>query len=1732
MRVEAPMMVSCAKKWLHILTILAAAMLHGSATPVAAQVQGGGVCETYQGTGCTGDIQCPQSGKIAMLCVDGTCQPSCETGLGVAKRSLCSMGETCVTGTSPEVGTRHYCKPAPFTMDLNLLDMCIYNFVEGIQPDTSTTNACSLSRNLAQMLEQDGTAGFNIYDVDLCVKKFLQDPGCSTVTQTCPNGQVYCANDSVCGEGLFCNLDVHRCERECGMITNRDASSADLLDRRCTGSMEVCDYTRGECHSLLDNADTCLKDAECGQGRTCILGICQPGGLPPELTCSIDQDCPSGASCFMGQCVPRCYRSIDCPDSNWYCGPSNTCLPKPKDPNAAAGFNPKEYSIAFGFSELKLDLINASASLPLVILNATTKKEVFAQPNVVFGYRLELTYARKQEAKCQADLATLSAANKADCVISDDEEFFQIKNPFGTIFGTGDASVGVGLNQGAIAKLTPGYYQATLKAIFNNGTTTSIVLRFQKPSPSGDYVGRMTVMSGSIDAGGRQIPLGTSNVSTKLFVDTAATKVQWDTLLAQNNIASEKEYEDITLGYPITGFIHANDSMLFSQPGAANEQQNEIPVKGIYADQLGRMRLVAVIDIAANDCRSENGPCAAGTTDELQIKNGFGRKIRRVIEFIGPYNAQTHDFNGIYREKISGLAPWQVTVDGGFQLKQTIQEDTAITLGALSGSAAAVGFPTNASLIAKLDVDGNNIDDVAQYCAAPEAAKFASQAAFKAYMATFDSAPLFGTLAKFETLISNALSSLGNSQNNITLADYFKGQLQFCTTTVTTNCVNQNNLRCGLSGFRKAILSGWVDGSNVGQIQSAGGAVTSPTLFCPGVPGSESVCPTKATKAPDLVSLQEHNRFYRELAQTYVYQAGSELSDAFYVLFRAANGQPLEAATAFKHKEINLRSALSAYDSVRREVLAPASTAVMFAWPMDAFKGSGAEWIKELHAVFGDRMDTLTELIDLRRRVLTSSTTRNDFTFLKHVMQQEWLQQVYLAVLEHHWQGAKFDYAGQGVKLLDQGNILLAKASDTRNPLGLHPNRVYFENSNLNVTNWQNFRERVTGRLASLQTQSQAVLNELRGALVNKDALLGKLSLTQQEVDATLAEVCGDATPLPSQCDVTTQAKALQTSCRGASCAFKYECDGDECDKVVQVFRNGAANADLSCRADARIYKVPYNETERLCVRGRMGSLLQETVSLDLARAQTVNKVKALLRQVARQQAYIRETQQANGELIDFMEKQAVKLAAVDLAMNLSETAFQGASTAADALDCLIIAGVAAGTNCAGKFAATALKATALTVKLAESTILQTAKNALQAAKEVQFSQAQQSSEVRAMRLQLDNMVTDVENYVAEYEAVTQQLFNLNVQISDTHFLATEAARRYNQNVSDVVSRLIGRESGSPLLRNSMVQEYNAEYQKLLIDTYKMTQAFIHRYNYAEQAGGITNQVYQLYTLADVSSFVNYLNTQEQNYCGASGIDCDAANNRQVFEFSMRNELFPSLRDIVDPATGNVLTAGQQFHNMITSAAYLRRRSRPVGVRTQIELPFGIWLQNRGTLGAAPQPWMITPNECNHVIAADRGNQGGTLAVNLIGTNLATAQTSAVKYEMWRGDTDYLRSCTEKISLASGERKINPFVVGWAPSNAAGSLSIPPAFEVQSQELTACKNNVFLSDPATRDGQTGCFNYFARDRSLGAPDWKLVIPNVDDSQSWLLGSGVATTLKPVIEDIVLYVRYSARPVTN
>ncbi|HET9956991.1 MAG TPA: hypothetical protein VFQ61_20990 [Polyangiaceae bacterium] len=1674
-------------------------------------------CIPTRGQACTTSSTC--SGA-ASACINSSCQVPC----GVVPSgqlderplpNLCSIGESCVAGTAG-AKQRYFCKPTPFRMDLNLLDSCIYHFVQGVDPAIGAGNECSVMRQLTNLLDQDGDSSFDIYDVDLCIKSFLGDPPCDVATQTCPNQQTYCAADAACGEGLFCNQQMHRCERECGFIVDRDFTNVPKVDRVCAGRLEACNYERGRC------AEVSLEGA----------------------TCQLDRDCPVGAYCLVGQCQPRCYRTLDCPDSNWFCSVDNTCLPKPKGPATGEPFNPKDYSIVYAFDNIALDPFQNQYSVPLLIMNLKTGKQVFADPKVVFGYRLEAKYERKEDARCSGDLTQLTTTQKEDCIVSPDEEFLTLGNPFGSLYAEGDPSTFLRVNDAGANKLSPGSYPVNLTAYFSNGKSTTVRVTFKKPSPSGEYAGRMSAYLGSPEA-----LLSTTNVAMRLYVktkeeDTNASLVTWSSVLAANNLTREPEFEDLTEGYPVEGYIHAGESLVFDKPTATVAGENEVPVKGLYSPQLGRMRLVAVVELPKNYCRNSAGQPCTGAADEWRADSAFGRDIRRIIEFIGPFKPAQRLFEGMYRETISGLMPNAFTVEGGFRITQVNQDSRALNLTApLIAAEGRVQFPDKATLVQTLKTS------MEQACGASVANQLATKAAVDAYLTSYGSAPPAFPGVRFEDRIQNAINTVHDATATLTLTEFLTGQVLFCSSTVTTNCVDQKQLACGLSFFRRAILEaaspdslpdsdpnhvpGWFDREALGR--DSAGHELAPPLFCnrSSTPGQNTCADPNFVSSRGAVMFQDHMRFYRELTQTYTYQANAAWSDAFHALYKASErADALGQAGAFAYKEGKLREVLRNYDAVRTEMLGPVASGTLFNWPMQRFQGQGDAWIKQMQTVLKDRLDAWIELADLKRRVLRTADLEKSYTFAKHVIHQEYLTQVFLAELQRRWQGLNFQYAGQSLTMLNSGDVFLAKLSDSRNPLGLSPDRVYFENSTPGLTNWQNYKTLVDERVTRAKGTVQTAIANLHDALESKIQLDSGLMQTAQGRDASLDDICGPPGTTEPSCRLDPSDKELATACVGPNCPYQWSCDAaDEsgrCSNVVKLFSSAVDN--VSCRSDidSKRYDVRIGKDSttgapimRSCDRGRVGGLLQERVKLDLQRKQAKDKVESLLRQIAREEQELADTRASNSQFIEYLNQQRTKFLAAESGVAVAEAAYEAARIGAESVSCLVIIGFANGTDCPQRGISAALQIAATAAKYAVVPALNIAMSDMSRAKEIAYQERSADAEVRQLRLRLDNMVAEVENIIAEYQLLIQQLYSLDMQISDTVKTAQRTADRYAEQTNDVIKRLLGNDSSQTLRSNQLVRAADAEFQNLLVFAYKMTRAFLHRYNYADQAEVWTNRVYQLITIADVEKLVTDLVEEERRYCGSQGIDCDSINGRQVMRFSVRDQLFPQLSDIVDPTTGRILFKGEQFHNLITSSAFRHRRVVQGVTLENIELPFSIWANDLGTVNGAPQPVMLPRGSCNHIVAADRSDGAKTFAANVMGTRLEVR--APLRYELIRGGTDQIRRCDP------GGVFVSTFKVDYPLVNS----STQRAFQTRTGPLEACTNNFLLEQVETRDQPQPCWNPFARDRSLAAPDWILSIPL--DGQQWVVGIDDATgapisdSEKPIVENFVLYFRYNARP---
>lgn len=1691
-------------------------------------------------------------------------------------------------------------------MDINQLDACIYYFVKGIIPDLTSTDPCTLQSQLTQFLDQNNDNIFNIIDVNRCIRAFLHAPTCDLQTGICPDHGIACASNAQCGSGLYCDASTHRCQRECGFIEATSTTSATnttgisaapgnaqptgslTLERPCAGNLKVCDYTMGKCQTMDLHGSTC----------------------------QIKADCPTGAYCFLGTCQPECSRSIECPGSNWFCAEDNTCRTVPPSSSSHGDpFDPHAYVLLFTDRSTSIDALQDSVDMQLLIMNLKTKQPVNSDPTLAFGYRAEITYERKQSNVCRT-MEDLSSPQDdrtiADCLIDPREEFLTVLNPFGVVFGSDPSALQFHFNPRAAALLTPGVYAATIKIIFDNGTSDTATITYRKESTSGEYAGALDLNTGVLSG-----ILASSNVSMRLRIGDQSIPgggptLTWQQLLAQNNLTRTADFEDVSPGVLVTGSIHANNSVMYANPAATTKADNEIPLRGTYDERTGRMHLIAVIDIPSTFCITSNGtPCDAAPTSgdssasNIAIRNHFSRNIRRVIHFFGTLDGVKRQFYGVYRETFQGLLPdGAPTLDGSFLLRQFTSDDTnglvAMDSTPLLAGAqdALVPFPaawpadptTHAgSTAAKNTLFRQAQDDIDLYCAAelqkssqtPAAGVFArsdlrfiaskdtSVADWAQFYATLpgktlpdnrsSTAPSFD-VSTFTDNIKNALNTLKNNGSQagaaVTLHEYLATQVSFCNSDINTGlglrgdlagtiaqCTDELSTRCGLALFRKALIAGWVDPHDMQIPAPATPAVTPPpslhTLFC-AFGDKDPTCDIAPKDSPASFLYQQYAYYYRQMLQTQHFMAANALSNAFYVMYSSAGGGGISSALAIDRKMRSLRTAWQIYNTMRADVYAPQATYVAYHWPMDQFAGYGRAWTQQLQSTSSDSMTTLFEIMDVKRRLLANDPT-NDFIFAQHMLHIEFVTQVYLYLQQKHWEGSSFAYAGDAGTLVRRGDVLLAKLDTSRNPLGYYDNEVYFENSNLTESNTTNYQQQILGNgtsglLAVARAKRDSAISALRAKLQDANNLETNLTAQKQALDRTLDEMCG-AVPDPKRDTPATTCPTgdIDATCPGGSCPRSYACDDPACVSVAQTFQAGVQAA--ACRVDQSQYVVHVGTTNRPCNRGQMGVLLQEKISLELQRKQVYRKLKTLNDQISNQVSYIQSTQQSNAAMLQYIGAHQAALASVDHEMVIANGIFSARSAAASAADCVI--GVAAN-SCPGKGIAVTGIVDATIMHTDTLNSVTTARNAADEIFQIGMQSGQNTKELLQQRMTLDNLTTEVQNLVSEFETIAQNTTNIQLRIADTLEQAQRTADRSAEATAHLLytltDHLLGQADSTAMMSNDLIIASEEAFQDLLIATYKMTMAFVHAYNMRERSQDFTNRVFRLLTPDDVQNYLHDLDRERRNYCGSSVAtnDCDTLNNLSQFRFSVRDNLFPQLRDIVDPKTGKVTTAGEQFHSLITTQ-YVKRRVFDNGlVEERIEIPFSIWANDRGTSSKAVDRALLDLSDCNHIIASAPPSSPGTMAVIAQGHNFR----GPVKFRMFRGNMDFLRGCSLKTTVSNGIARtsipLNTYRVGYASVNAGAGESTAPQFFTETRSLTACLQN--RADRRATVDDPSCFFYFARDRSLAAPDWQIYIPlptDDDGSTNYTLrDKQIAVVDRPIIDDIVIYFRYGAYRMTS
>ena len=1756
-----------------------------------------------QGDTCTDGESC--AGKTwATSCVepegggplDRACQIPCqrlEGGVLLDDPASCAIGETCVEGKVIPAGKGFFCQQVPFRVDLNLLDQAVVHHLDKLEPPLYEGD-CSLEANLGALLDQNGDDVYDIFDLDLVVLAFLEQPGCDPETGECEaEGLVSCTSDDACGAGLHCAEDRHACQRDCGIIASRE-ETFDALMRECTGPRKVCDLSRGRCEEI-DVTQT---------------------------VCQVDSQCPAGAYCLVGRCAPLCYSAVECPGTDWYCSQNNRCraLPHPTADDDFE-FDPKGYAIRFARDELGLDAIQTSDRSALVVMDLVKKKQVIGQPAATFGYRLEVDYDVKQDMKClqpfvdcqTADLVgetpEACEARQDDCYLDDTEAWIQLASPFGTVSAVGDPGMTVMLNPAAADALTPGTYTATVRAIFDNGDSDSIGVTLVKASPSGEYAGVLTVTHG----GPNQQLNGTRPLQLAMRLKLTDEVKTWDQLMKDHNVPTEGAITDTTSGQVVRGQLHGSASLAFTLGGAETSADDEVSFVGIYAPSLGMIHLIGFIEVAADFCVAASGEsCAVAGPEALVVRNLFGRTIRRRIELLGPFDEARALFHGAYAERISGMMPGDedVTMEGAFRLAQVFADDTPLELPGPLLAASAVGtveFPSTNAL------DTLIVNTVEEVCdaAAPEgpAAKgwFKDEAKFAEYLAqakrsgapTADSAlgktTILPNLRQYSELLEEALNALGEDpegqQQHLNIYDFVSTQLLPCEEDdpdPAPVCIDEDAVRCGLALYSKALYYDWVD------LDEVHGGEQTPIVgqqepYCIDTLPLEG-CPAEPGGATALFTLQEYNRFWRDLGQILKFDADRGRSDAFLVLFRDVEN-PFAEGAAITYKVERLRSAMRRYDALLEASVGTLATVVLHKWPALAFKQIGNDWADLLQVIADDRMNTLRELVDLERRVL-AGTSDSDFVFAHHMMQQEYLIQVYLMALQARWQGDQFGYFGRASQVLETGQKVLHQLDPTRNVIGVQPGVVFFESSDPTASNWEHYRELLVGGgvdeglIGDAQDNIDEAVANLKAALTDLDALEGALFESKLAMEATLAEVCGDPDPgdpsgqesdycqylLDSYVDYeaweeVAECKLDPDGAGDCPANFEITCQDyggvvdagvNTCAQVVQTFLEDTGDINTTdegqglddpligapqCVLDKDQVWIDVHGAQRPCVGGQMGALLQERALVDLQRQQVIKKMDALVWELNAKVSQLDLQSELKQDLYDDVQSMKDTISDLKNVVAAGDWVTGAVKTYLDAIGCVVIAGLAFGTDCPQKAASNIGKAVAFSVWEAAKAFMEAEVRSLEKKIELALMEADIDQAALDGSLEILQLGLGVRDLVNEYSVLMQTSFNLGAQMEDLRFKAQFAADVYGQEVGFVADHLVGRETGYVLLGDALVLEASAKFQQELLQyAYRMVMAFSHSFNLtAAEESLLVNKVGAAVILDDILELVALLDSLAEEYCGKEAIDCDwqDPSNVQTLRFSLREQVFTSLTDEIDGKTGAVVTAGQKFHNTITQPPYLQRRVRGVMPADQVEVAFSLPVTALENAAGGPA-WLIDPLECNQHLAAGEWEavppwQEGSVAVQVVGKNLGHG-AEVVSYELVRGGIDYLRAChpesviEELGTLPQLDYPIRKHLVSYAPQSVEANQSTVPSFWTRSASFDAClaETEQFPAD------ELPCWKTFARDRALAAPDYTLVIPlyvgGAAADSAWITGEGLPEDERPVIEDIVLYFRYTARPI--
>jgi len=1593
-------------------------------------------------------------------------------------------------------------KGSDFLVDINLVDQSISFFLE----DTP------LSSGFMDIFDRNGDREFDMFDVDLSINDFIQplnkklkvceeakDCGdlyeiewqCSEISERDANKYCKeCIKDDDCkidGEpGRYCS--DFRCVRSCGNA----GSGNNMTLRECHGRNKACDLDYGKCYTVEN----------------------------PRTTCQTNSDCLSGNYCYMGTCEPLCYSSTDCPGADWICSDENRCIPK-ESGNSDETVDPEKFQIVFGKTFFKLDTAMPYADIPITVMDKKSKKQAIGIDALFIPYRLKVTYNPRKSSDCPDK----ERYSKKECRV---EPFLIAEKPIGIVTADAGQRVRFKVDDYMMSILENGYYSIDVELTAGNGNRTYSTIVYDNPSISGKYSGIITLNEPAYS--------GNIHMGMELYIHDDET-VQWDKLLKGEEdvdvaLSSGLPIEESFSGNLVHGYILKEESPIHfeadSSSGSDVKLKEKVPFVGIYQKESGSVRMIFEINMHKNLYWNggKTSAYAAGMSDPISLNN-FGRNMRKLILMDGKIDSRLRTFRGIYRETFSEMNGASYTVGGNFSYVQKssaasvpkITDNPEFKVGKGSYNPSADNFSwrdycphtisdsdletalANFHALKVFNMEGKNCDGEDECAEGYSCENSKCKRDSNIYMDNFEESErvLFPGMVNIENRLSTVIASIEQDDTTTqkALLEKLHQSAKICgqDDKDSDTCIDVDKMVCALQFYGKAIREAKIDPSDVSTH-------------------------SEISRKERFALTQRFTSLLNQILQTYNYAAQDYISQSFLKFFNTDENFTIEDDLEYTLKAFKMHADARKvlFDShiqksVRNLVPVPY-------WIND---DKGQRYESEFGSgnvqTFLDRMigqmessaDVLYRYFDIKRR-FGNVDMKTENRFLSFFGNQLYLEAATVLSLHENFEGTDslthIDYIHS---ILGKIQDLRLKLDEQRNPLGYEKDQMFFSFINFslsdgsNIPNYKKFYNELQQKVGETKIKFNEAIAAFRTEFNLNNDFDNQLKQTTRHYEDEIDLICGKE-------DIYVELPCADRENLTEN-DLGYVCQTDSCDKVVATF-NSKESGSISCRPDIDPFFITFNGEKRGCYNsGQIMNIINDVEVQKKQLSEVETRLSTLMMQLDIEREFISELSKKNSIIVEDYNTKTAEYKSNSDDLRKWHLWKERAHTVASGIP--QIGGVSVDYGSPLRAAANLVANEFINPQITEAEKEQAA---LHRAEQLEMMTHGHEREMSEREKHIALMLVEAYNLSAQHSTLRRQIMSHKYRIQQMQMKAQEFALRWEEDNRDLIDYLIDNPQNSRFQKNKAVMNAEEAYGEALDIAYQFAKAVEYEYNWP-LVGELGKKVFKLRTIDSLIDFADNIEALVKGN-GKDGYRFNYSENLNGSTIiSIRKHLFPHLSDRVDPETNEIISEGEQFHSLITSAKYRFLRPDPNkddSLIERLEIPFSIWLRQYIDNQFEINNGYIDPETCNsHILSIEIITEGQNI--------------SSYKYGLKRSNMDDMRTCFK--TPESDAIEVQRWKVG------------SPNWNYEEVENN-CLNTHFSQNP-----NPSCTNTVFKDRSV-ASDYKLIFRksasdkngpfffSLDKPKEYCANyvnvpeDGECRDYLPKIYDIKLKINYRYRPVSQ